>query len=716
MDKKLDAESEAPVVLDQIAAPARQRSPVSRRAGARARLASRTVERLIAVVSDLRDEALRMERRFARDIARVPPAYRASARNLMHYLALRQRDIRPLQTQLAALGLSSLGRCEPNTLAGLSSVLGVLMRLAGMPSKGTTTGSPTGSTARPAVLAAKPPVDFESGPIRLERHTRRLLGRRPAHRATHIMVTMPSEAAHDPNLIERLLRSGMDIMRINGAHDDVTEWAAMVGHLRRARRATGLRCKILMDLAGPKLRTGALESEPGLVKVKPERDRRGVVTAPARIWMARAGDAPPSVHAELPVLPVMGAWPTKVTDVIVHDARGKKRSLTVESRVGASLLCASERTIYVEGGARVSFLAKGERRGHGRVGDLAPAPQAIMLRTGDRLVLTRSAVAGHPARRGANGPEPARIPCTLPQVFRDVQAGEPVWFDDGKIGGIVVGNDGNAIEVRITHARAAGAALSPDKGINLPESNLRLSGLTGKDRRDLSFAGRQADLVALSFAQRPEDIRTLARLLGRARKHPAGIVLKIETRRGFEALPRLLLAALQTPPVGVMVARGDLAVEVGFERLAEVQEEILWLCEAAHVPAIWATQVLETLTKKGAPSRAEVTDAAMAVRAECVMLNKGPYVAEAVAFLDNVLRRMQDHQTKKRAMLRKLSVAGEEQRRAIPAARPAVGEIAPVPLTRSRAAVQQAMPTPPPARTVRGRARSGNQQPIPQAP
>jgi len=88
-------------------------------------------------------------------------------------------------------------------------------------------------------------------------------------------------------------------------------------------------------------------------------------------------------------------------------------------------------------------------------------------------------------------------------------------------------------------------------------------------------------------------------------------VLKIENRQAFEDLPRLLLTALRYPPMGVMVARGDLGVELGFERMAEVQEEILWLCEAAHVPVIWATQVLEGLAKKGLPSRGEVTDAAM---------------------------------------------------------------------------------------------------------
>jgi len=477
------------------------------------------------------------------------------------------------------------------------------------------------------------------------------------------MVTMPSEAAADGNLVEGLLRAGMDIMRINGAHDDATAWRAMVGHLRRATRATGRSCKVLVDLAGPKLRTGALETEPGLLKLKPRRDRRGRVTAPARVWLSLVGAPPPSEAQSTPVLPVRGDLPSAASRVIVHDVRGKKRRLKVESTDGGALLCATDRTVYLETDSRLVFFAKDTELGRGRVGLLPASPQALQLHPGDHLVLTRGAAPGHPARRGPSGPQPARIPCTLPQAFRDVRRGEPIWFDDGKIGGVVAGNDGREIAVRITHAPAKGARLLPDKGINLPATNLRLSGLTEKDRRDLAFVRRHADLVGLSFAQRPRDIQVLAKLLTRIKgqKRSPGIVLKIETRRGFAALPRLLLTALRTPPVGVMVARGDLAVEVGFERLAEVQEEILWLCEAAHVPAIWATQVLERLAKKGAPSRAEVTDAATAVRAECVMLNKGPHVIEAVAFLDDVLRRMQAHQKKKRAMLRRLSVAGDDK-------------------------------------------------------
>ena len=136
-----------------------------------------------------------------------------------------------------------------------------------------------------------------------------------------------------------------------------------------------------------------------------------------------------------------------------------------------------------------------------------------------------------------------------------------------------------------------------------------------------------------------------------------GIILKIETRPGFDQLPLIMIAALRHHPVGIMVARGDLAIEVGFERLAEIQEEILWLSEAAHMPVVWATQVLETLAKTGMPSRAEVTDAAMGVHAECVMLNKGEHIVEAVQFLDHILHKMQAHHVKKRSMLRRLNVA-----------------------------------------------------------
>ncbi len=132
------------------------------------------------------------------------------------------------------------------------------------------------------------------------------------------------------------------------------------------------------------------------------------------------------------------------------------------------------------------------------------------------------------------------------------------------------------------------------------------------------------------------------------------IMAKIETPQAVNHLPELIVQAAVQQPFAVMIDRGDLAIEIGYQRLVEMQEEILWLCEAAHIPVIWATQVLESLVKKGIPSRAEMTDAAMAERAECVMLNKRAFVAEAVTILDDVLTRMQAHQLKKTPQLRAL--------------------------------------------------------------
>jgi pyruvate kinase len=199
--------------------------------------------------------------------------------------------------------------------------------------------------------------------------------------------------------------------------------------------------------------------------------------------------------------------------------------------------------------------------------------------------------------------------------------------------------------------------LGSDKGINLPDTNLKLPSLTEADLAALPFISKHADMVGYSFVRRAADVHELQTRLGELGRSDIGLVLKIETRTGFENLPSLLVAVMKQPQVGVMIARGDLAVECGYERLAEVQEEVLWICEAAHIPVILATQVLESLTKNGVPSRAEITDAAFGERAECVMLNKGEYLVEAVQALDDILKRMGGHQSKKRSMLRRLKIA-----------------------------------------------------------
>jgi pyruvate kinase len=601
---------------------------------------------LTTIRSDMFDAA----ERFFSDCNDIPEAHRGSARNLVHYLALRKRDLRLLQDQLAGLGLSSLGRAESQALANVQAVLDLVRQMS--------LAAPNGSHGSNG---------FGNGRALLETHTRELLGPAPDGRDVRIMVTMPGEAADDVDLVRDLLLSGMNCMRINTAHDDADTWDRMLVNLERAKRGTDKSCPILMDLGGPKLRTGPIDAGPRVVHWRPKRDVIGHVVHPARIWLTPQERPHRPAEAADAVLPVAADWLASLAagDTIkLFDARDSMRTMRVAARTTLGVWAESEQSAYVVPGTTLQLAHDGGRfaRGAGRsatVGDLPAAHQDIVLAPGDTLLLTRENSPGRPAVIAADGPtmEPAVISTTLPEIFADVRPGESIWLDDGKIGGKIRGVTGDLIEIAITHARPGGSKLGADKGINLPDSNLRLPPLTAKDLADLPFIASRADLVGHSFVRTAADVHELQSQLSALGGHDLGIILKIETRKAFENLPALLLAAMRSPSAGVMIARGDLAVECGYERLAEVQEEILWMAEASHMPVIWATQVLESLAKDGIPSRAEITDAAMGERAECVMLNKGPYILDAVRALDNILRRMQMHQRKKSAMLRALHLA-----------------------------------------------------------
>jgi pyruvate kinase len=592
-------------------------------------------------LSKIRGDMLRMESCFSEQIASLADAHRDGAKNLLHYLALRRHDIRPLQEKLALFGLSSLGRCESRVLANLDAVLNVTDRLIGKHS------------------SSFGPADFTLGRSDLEQNSAALLGPKPANRDVRIMVTMPSAAATDYRLVSDLVASGMDCMRINCAHDDQDAWAAMVEHLRRAQREHSRACRVIMDLPGPKLRTGPIEPMPGVAKWKPRRDRYGRVTAPARIWLTPLEHPEPACAAVDACLTLPGNWLARLRSgdrITFTDARDAWRAIEVTQAFGANYLAESSQTSYLTSETTLSVV---RLRDLTRIGALPPVEPAIVLRPGEILVLTMADRPGRAALRSTSGDilEPATIGVTLPQVIADAHAGEAIWFDDGKIGGVIRSVAPDEMKVEIVQARAKGANLRSDKGINLPDTNLNLPALTAEDIAILPFITRHADLVDYSFVRSTRDVELLLTELARVRGNDLGIVLKIETRKAFERLPSLILTAMRHPRVGVMIARGDLAVECGYERTGELQEEIMWIAEAAHLPVIWATQVLETLAKKGHPSRAEITDAAMAERTECVMLNKGPYVVEAVRMLDNVLRRMQHHQAKKAALLRPLNLA-----------------------------------------------------------
>jgi len=564
---------------------------------------------------------------------------KTSAANLLHYVALRRQDIRSLQEKLELMGISSLGRSEGHVLYNIDAVIRILQRLAHEP-----------VVIEPAVDGVSP---LEGRKI-LRSNAETLFGQSEPGREVRMMATMPSEAATDYAFVRDMVAAGMDCMRINCARDSEPAWLAMVENLRRAESEVGRKCRVMMDIAGPKLRTGKLEQGPQVVRIRPDRDAYGRVTRPATVVLSAEGGAG-TLTDDVPVLHVEKSWLGMLQSgdvVTLEDSRGSARSMSITVGNGRVVKATSRKTIYLSAATRLVLTKRG-REHSTLVSNVPNLENPIILRKGDTLVLTAEQTAGGPAYRA----EPSRIPCTLPEALQFVKPGERIWFDDGKIGGSVKAASAEELRVEVTSAAAGGTKLREDKGINLPDTNLRLPPLTPKDMQDLRIIIKYADMIGYSFVRTSEDLRALRTELEKLGKPDMPIIIKVETARAFEHLPTLLLESMRSRTSGVMIARGDLAVECGYERLAEVQEEILWMSEAAHMPTIWATQVLEGLTKSGVPSRAEVTDAAMGERSECVMLNRGPHLVEALLVLNSILRRMQAHQVKKRSLMRRLNIA-----------------------------------------------------------
>ena len=565
----------------------------------------------------------------------VHPSHRADAINLLHYLALRRHDEHDLQRRLTELGLSSLGRCEPYVMASLVSIHSMLC-------------------ARDLALP-EGTLNFRAGRAALDVNTDALFGARPKGRVPRIMVTLDTSCATNYELVRRLVASGMDVARINGAHDGPEQWKLMASHVRRASAETQRRCAVMLDVAGPKLRTGPLEEGPPVLRLRPRRDVRGRAIAPATFeFVSSKSQATDRARPKgsVPLIAVAEEWleRRRVGDEgAITDARGEPRLARVvqvdrnKGRASAEIWD----TTYLETGIKL--------HAHEDVTTVGPLPRVAqyhLLLPGDSVAIVRDGGVSAPWHHGQPGV--AEITCTFDAVFSSVRAGERILFDDGKLSAGIESVGSDRFIARITRAPHRGAKLRAEKGINLPDTDLHTPFLTESDHVVFEFAARHADMISLSFLRRGHDVDVAREELNRLGAHDLGIVLKIETHAGFSNLPDILLHAMRSSTVGVMIARGDLAVEMGYARMAEVQEEILWLTEAAHLPVVWATEVLDQLARTGRPSRAEVTDAAMAQRAECVMLNKGPYVVDAVTELDDILRRMARHQRKTVPLLRPL--------------------------------------------------------------
>lgn len=597
----------------------------------RAAIARRADKEFLTLEQDLQA----LVTRHRDDLAHVDPRHRSDAINLLHYLALRRHDEHDLQRRLTELGLSSLGRCEPHVMASLVSIHAMLC-----------------SREIPLPEGA---LSFQEGRSALDVNTDALFGPRPRRHVSRIMVTLDTECASNYGLVRELTSSGMDVARINGAHDGPEEWESMISLVRRASEEVNRHCAVIMDLAGPKLRTGPIEEGPAVVRLRPRRDVRGRAIAPVVFELASssssaaARDRPGS---SLPVIPVPHEWLLRrhEGDVIsLTDTRGAPRHARITHVGGADGRSRAELwdTTYVESG--LGLHCRGDVA---HVGPLPHVEQYHLLFPGDTLTVLCDDAASSPWHHGQPGT--AEITCPLRVAFSSVRVGERVLFDDGKLSGVIEEVEPDRFVVRISDAPDYGAKLRSEKGINLPDTDLRTPFISEADTPLLEVAARRSDMLSLSFVRGGGDVDAAREVLTSLGAEELGIVVKIETQSGFAHLPKILLHAMRSPAVGIMIARGDLAIEVGYARLAEIQEEILWLSEAAHLPVIWATEVLDRLAKTGRPSRAEVTDAAMAQRAECVMLNKGPHVIDALTQLDDILRRMERHQRKTVPLLRPL--------------------------------------------------------------
>ncbi|MEH7418444.1 pyruvate kinase [Neobacillus drentensis] len=430
--------------------------------------------------------------------------------NLISYLGLREQNFLDIRQSLMDRGFADLLQSHTHLLYTFEKILSYL------------------NITLPSQKYLKVPTPEVSRGI-LKKRTDELFGVRTQLNQPAIMVTVDSKILSKPSLLEELLVNGMNIARINCAHDEKVRWKQIIDAIRFAEKKLRLEgkyhhqeCKIYMDLAGPKVRIGKLPNSP-------------------------------------------------------------------------------------------IFVIKGD-----------------LLR-----LYLNSDTAGHCASEDI----PAGVPVTLEKAFRNVRINDSIYIDDGKIHGVATQVFKEFIEVEIQAPAAKPLRIKEGKGLNLPDSllSLNLPALTEKDLEDIPFITKHADLLGISFVHSPLDLRKLHQELLILNRTDIGVVAKIETKDAVHHLSRILIEGLHFKKFGIMLARGDLAVEVDPENLSFVQDEILTICSAAYTPVIWATGVLEKLTKNGIPSRAEITDAAYGSRANCIMLNKGPFVGDALKMLVKLL-------------------------------------------------------------------------------
>lgn len=252
----------------------------------------------------------------------------------------------------------------------------------------------------------------------------------------------------------------------------------------------------------------------------------------------------------------------------------------------------------------------------------------ITLFAGKAIILTGKTIIG----------DERRISISPAETFSGIQVDDIILVAEGTIKLKVVRKKAKAIECRIL----MGGKLGEHKGVNLPQTRMILPSLTAKDKKDIEWARKQGvDYFALSFVRQASDVLALKKILAR-KKSNIPVIAKIEKAEAVQNLREIIEVS-----DGVMVARGDLGVEMNLEKVPVIQKEIIELCRGLEKPVIVATQMLESMVKEASPTRAEVSDVANAIfdGTDAVMLSEetsiGDYPVEAIRTMDGIAREIE---------------------------------------------------------------------------
>lgn len=594
-------------------------------------------------------DLIRVKLLVARDEVDLQHPRYQSLLNLKQYLILLSKDRTALQEKLFLMSLSSLGRSYAHVAGSIDTLhdqISSSLHCDEISEEEMTKFHHLGIKEAIA-LASKNSTALFGGEA----------SSKFSKQNTAIMVTLPSHAAdNDGELIRSLADTGVNVFRINTAHDSPVTWKAMadvITSINKNRQANN-QVKIFVDLAGPKIRTGKIRRL-DLPVVIGSNKREKEVHIFAEEMMRTQGETidvrtQEKKPAQIVVEKKFFSKIKKERPIRVVDANGKKVFITISELNGLHAKGVISKKVYLDESAKLH-----RKRHEGTVLNIERQIDPIRLFKDDLLVITEKEVLGRSAEVDENSRviEPALISCSFRGIASHVKVGEKVFIDDGKIGLKVIAKSSHSITCKVTHAKASGTLLKEEKGINFPNTYIETAALTEKDRENMLSVLDFADELSISFCQNAEDVRDLQNLLMQHGRSDIGIVAKIETRKAVANMPEILEQLLAWEKSGVMIARGDLAIEVGFKHMAYIQEALLDICDAAHMPVIWATQVLESQMKKNLPSRAEITDAAMSGRADCVMLNKGAFATDTIGILTSILSEMHLLFKKNRQLLKK---------------------------------------------------------------